>query len=72
MCIDGYCLNFSFKHGVARITILEKGTDVKWRPLVYSDLPNDAAVGNTVFFLLLVVRSHSTKYQVLHNSFPGN
>ena len=28
-----------FKHGMARMTMLEKGTHQQWHPLVYSDLP---------------------------------
>ena len=33
-----YGINQLFKHGVARMTMLEKGTGLQWRPLVYSDL----------------------------------
>ena len=28
-----------FKQGVARMTMLEKGAGLQWRPLVYFDLP---------------------------------
>ena len=32
------CLNMTCQN-VARMTMLEKGTCLQWRPLVYSDLP---------------------------------
>ena len=43
------CLNMTCQNA-ARMTMLEKGTCLQWRPLVYSDQPN-IAIGFLVDFI---------------------